>query len=101
VRSLTAAAPTQIRRLVVDAGTVTDLDFSAARTLRDLCKELEDRGRAMIFGRVSPDLRADMERHGILAAVGGERVFPTLHQALALAREGAPPTQGAAAGLAQ
>jgi MFS superfamily sulfate permease-like transporter len=94
------SSPHTLERLVVDAGAVTNLDFSAARTLRDPCKELEGCGTAMIFGRVSPDLRADMERHDILAAVGADRVLPTLHEALALARAGAPPNRGAAEGLA-
>jgi SulP family sulfate permease len=94
VRALATEAPTPVRWLVVDAAAVTDLDFSAARTLRDLSEELRGRGTSMIFGRVSPDLHADMEHHGILATVGGERIFPTLHQALTLARGGAPQPGG-------
>jgi len=42
----------------------------------------------MIFARVSPYLKSDMDRHGITAAVGEARIFPTLHQAIAAARAG-------------
>ena len=40
----------------------------------------------MIFARVSPYLRSDMDRHGVTAALGETRVFTTLHEAIAAAR---------------
>lgn len=85
VRALVAQAPAPVRWLVVDAGAITDLDYSAARDLRDLCGELQGSGVALAFGRVGPELHADLERHGILAALGAGHVFPTLRQAIALA----------------
>jgi len=88
-RSLIGQAPAPVRWFVVDAGAITDIDYSAARDLRDLFDELTGRGLALVFGRVSPDLRADMDRHGILALIGAGRVFATLHEAIALARGGA------------
>ena len=89
VRALIGQAPAPVRWFVVDAGAITDIDYSAARDLRDLCGELKDRGLVLVFGRVGPDLRADMDRHGILALIGAGRVFATLHEAIALARGGA------------
>lgn len=88
VRALIEQAPTEVRWCVVDAGAITDIDYSAARELRDLCDELKGRGVALAFGRVGPDLRADMDRHGILALIGAGRVFATLHEAIGLARSG-------------
>jgi sulfate permease, SulP family len=82
VRALVREAPQPLRRFVVDAAAITDLDYSASRSLRDLVVELEHQGVELIFGRVSPYLRADMDRHGITAVVGERRIFPTLHQAL-------------------
>ena len=88
VRALIEQAPVPVRWFVVDAGAITDIDYSAARDLRDLFDELNDRGLALVFGRVGPDLRADMDRHGILALIGAGRVFATLHEAIALTRGG-------------
>jgi sulfate permease, SulP family len=82
VRALVREAPQPLRRFVIDAAAITDLDYSASRSLRDLVAELGRQGVEMIFGRVSPYLRADMDRHGITAVVGEKRIFPTLHQAL-------------------
>jgi hypothetical protein len=43
----------------------------------------------MVFARVSPYLRSDMDRHGITAALGETRIFATLHEAIAAVRSGA------------
>jgi MFS superfamily sulfate permease-like transporter len=83
VRDLVKHAPTRVRWLVIDAGAITDIDYSAARTIRDLCDELSRSGVTLIFARVSEYLRSDMDRHGIIAAIGAERIFGTLHEALA------------------
>lgn len=88
-RSLIEHAPTPVRWFVVDAGAITDIDYSAARDLRDLFEELRGRDLALVFGRVGPDLRADMDRHGILTLIREDRIFATLHEAIALARGGA------------
>ena len=86
VRSLVKRAPAPVRWLVVDAGAIIALDYSAARMLRDLDKELAASGVELIFARVSPYLRADMERHRIAAALGNARIFATLHEAVESAR---------------
>ena len=79
-------APTPVRWFVVDAGAITDVDYSAARSLRDLLDDLARQNVVMIFARVSPYLKSDMDRHGITAVIGEARIFPTLHQAIAAAR---------------
>ncbi|MGD8932310.1 MAG: SulP family inorganic anion transporter, partial [Chromatiales bacterium] len=86
VRSLVETAPHPVRWFVVDAGAITDLDYSAARSLRELCHDLSRRGVRLVFARVSPYLRADMDRHGLTAVIGETYLVPTLHHALALVR---------------
>ncbi|MBN3755216.1 SulP family inorganic anion transporter [Paraburkholderia sp. Tr-20389] len=82
---LVDAASGDLHSLVVDAGAITALDYSAARTLSDLISDLQARKVAVIFGRVNPYLRADMDRHGITQVIGAENIFETLHEALAAA----------------
>jgi MFS superfamily sulfate permease-like transporter len=83
VRRLLDQAPSTVRWFVVDAAAITDLDYSAARTIADFCEGLKQRGIGVIFARVNRYLRSDMDRHGITAAIGETRVFETLHEALA------------------
>ena len=83
VRVLIEHAPAPVRWFVVDASAMTDIDYSAARSLRDLCADLKRCGINLVFGRVNTYLRADMDRHGITSAIGEEYIFSTLHEALA------------------
>jgi sulfate permease, SulP family len=86
VQALVDRAPTPIRCFVVDASAITDLDFSAASAIRDLLANLTARNVTIVFARVSPYLRADMDRHGITAVAGADHVFATLHEAIAAVR---------------
>jgi MFS superfamily sulfate permease-like transporter len=92
VRALAAAAPAPLRYFVVDASAITDLDYSAACSLRALIEELQRGGVRIIFGRVNQFLRADMDRHRITAALGAQNVCATLHEALQLAGAEKPPS---------
>jgi SulP family sulfate permease len=86
VRALVASAPTAVHSLIIDASAITDIDCSAAQSLRDLIEEMARRHVTIIFGRVNSYLKSDLDRHGITAAVGAARIFPTLHEAIAFAR---------------
>ena len=89
VRALVERAPTPIRWFIVDAGAITDIDYSAAQSLRDLIDDLARQRVGMVFARVSPYLRSDMDRHRITAAIGETQIFATLHEAVDAVRSGA------------
>jgi MFS superfamily sulfate permease-like transporter len=89
VRGLVEHTPTPVRWFIVDAGAITDMDYSAARSIRDLLDDLARQKVSMVFARVSPYLRADMDRHYLTAAIGETRIFTTLHEAIAAVRGGA------------
>ena len=82
------AAPHPVSWFVIEAGAITDLDYSAACSLRELCDDLTRRGVGLVFAEVSPYLRADMDRYGLTAVIGETHFVPTLHQALVLVHSG-------------
>ena len=90
VRSLVDAAPAPVRWFVVDASAVTDLDYSAARIVRDLLGELKSKNVRVAFARVTVYLRADLDRYGIAATLGEAQIFATLHEAIDAARADRP-----------
>jgi sulfate permease, SulP family len=90
VRSLLEHAPSPVRWFIVDADAITDIDYSAAHSIRELLDDLARQKVGMMFARVGPYLRSDMDRHRITAAIGEDRIFTTLHEALAAARGGSP-----------
>jgi sulfate permease, SulP family len=61
---------------------MTNLDYTAARVVRELYIQLLHQGVKLAFARVSPFLKADLDRHHITAAIGPEMIFPNLHDAL-------------------
>jgi sulfate permease, SulP family len=81
--------------MVVDAEAITNLDYTAARVLRDLYHELLDLGVTLAFARVGPYLQADFDRHHITEVIGTAHIYQRLHDALqAFAKRGsAPPAQ--------
>jgi MFS superfamily sulfate permease-like transporter len=85
VRALVAHAPRPVRWFIVDAGAITDIDYSAAQSVRELLEDLTRQRVSMLFGRVSSYLRSDMDRHGITAVIGESQIFTTLHAAIAAA----------------
>lgn len=82
IRSIVGAAPSPVRWLVVDAEAITNIDYTAARVLRDLHQGLSQAGVTLAFARVSPYLQADFDRHHITEAIGVEMIFAHLHDAL-------------------
>jgi high affinity sulfate transporter 1 len=90
LQALVRQAPQPLSWLIVDCGAITDIDYSAAQSVRDLLTELALQKITALFGRVSPYLRSDLNRHGITPVVGEARIFATLHEAVAAAHEGRP-----------
>jgi MFS superfamily sulfate permease-like transporter len=89
VRALVHCAPQPVRWLVLDCGAITDVDYSAAQAMRDLLNDLAQQNVTVLFGRVSPYLRSDMDRHCITPVLGPARIFATLHEAISMAKGGA------------
>ncbi|HVW69017.1 MAG TPA: SulP family inorganic anion transporter [Steroidobacteraceae bacterium] len=81
-RALVDGAPDPVRWLVIEAEAIVNLDYTAARVLLGLIDELAQRKIGIVFARVSASLRADMDRHGVTAAVGAGRIFYSRHEAL-------------------
>lgn len=75
-------AETDVRWFVLNAEANTEIDFSAADTLEELRSELVDRGITMGLARVTFEVRADLERAGLVDEVGPEMIFATLPTAV-------------------
>jgi MFS superfamily sulfate permease-like transporter len=63
---------------LVNTEAIIEIDITAADVLFQLHDELADRGVSMGLVRVKQDLRAELERAGIVALVGEDMIFPTL-----------------------
>lgn len=82
IAGLTENGGAKVKWVIVDAEAITQVDFSAARVLRELAADLRQRGVTLVLARVHEPLKADLDRHGVTEAVGPDRVFVKLHDAL-------------------
>jgi sulfate permease, SulP family len=86
----TARGASPVRGLVIDAEAIPNIDYTAAQILRHLHTYLQRRGIDLGLARVAASLRSDLVRHQLVDLIGEERIFPTLHDALAGFRNGQP-----------
>jgi len=90
VRMLAASSPSALHWIVVDAGAITNVDFTAARVVREVAQDLNRRGTGLVFAHVEADLKPDLDRHHLTEVIGPARIFDTLHEALAAIRNKVP-----------
>jgi high affinity sulfate transporter 1 len=83
IRGLAGPDPTTLRWVMVDAGPITNLDYSAARVVRQLHEDLARRNVVLVLAHVQPDLQADLDRHHLTDVIGPSRIFDKLHDAVA------------------
>jgi SulP family sulfate permease len=79
---LARPSPSPLRWLVVDAGAITHVDYTAARVVRELQQDLAHSGVELVFAHVQSDLKPDLDRHHLTEVIGANRIFDTLHQAI-------------------
>jgi SulP family sulfate permease len=83
VRGLVVAAATPVRWLILDAGAITSIDYSAAHVLADLQQELIRRGISLVMVHAETSLLSDLKRHRLSDIIGADHIFDTLREALA------------------
>jgi MFS superfamily sulfate permease-like transporter len=83
VRGLVEGGSPPVKWLVVDAGAITSIDYSAARVLGDLQRELRRRNVTIVLVHAEPSLLNDLRRHRLEDVMAAGHVFDTLREALA------------------
>jgi len=83
VQDLVEGVPTPVRWLVVDAGAITSIDYTAAQVLRGLHGELRTRAVALVLVHVPASLQHHLDRHRLTDLIGTDHIFDTLRDALA------------------
>ncbi|MFZ0418786.1 MAG: SulP family inorganic anion transporter [Candidatus Sulfotelmatobacter sp.] len=98
IRGLVGPAPSPTRWLVIDTEAITNVDYTAARMVRQLQKELVHCSVVLALARVSVSLKADLDRHLLTEIIGPARFFDRLHDALAAFTERKDPPVATSSG---
>lgn len=71
-----------VKYLVVDAGAIDTIDYTAVENLKMLYRQLSGDEISLGFAHVSPSLREQFDQFGVIDLVGNDRIFPTLSAAI-------------------
>lgn len=75
IRKLVDETSPKLTWLVVDASALTNIDYSAGLTLKELQKDLAIKNIVMAFTRVDPDLHIELDRISLTSLMGPEHLF--------------------------
>ncbi len=71
-----------VRRVIVTAEPITDVDSTATETLGDLVVELQRRGITFAFAELKGHVRETLERAGLVEQIGRSRFYRTIGEAV-------------------
>jgi sulfate permease, SulP family len=74
--------PADTRWLVLDASAITQIDSTAAAMLEEVRADLAARGVSLALAECHAEVAGLLDRAGLLAAVGADRIFDDLDDAL-------------------
>ena len=74
-RELVTESPSPVHWLALEAGAITDIDYSAGEALKELHADLTKLGVVLALARVSEQLHKDLERLGLVDVIGRDRIF--------------------------
>jgi high affinity sulfate transporter 1 len=74
------------RWLVLLADGIDDVDYSGGKTVVEVAAQLAERGVVFAVAVVSDDVKHEFDRFGLTEAIGEERYFATLDEAIAAFR---------------
>ncbi len=81
VNAVLAEAPDHVRRIVVAAEPMTDIDTSAAAMLERLVEDLDRRGIELGFAELKGPVKDRLRVYGLYDRVGGHRFYSTIGSA--------------------
>jgi high affinity sulfate transporter 1 len=72
---LVTESSSQVHWLAVDAGAITDIDYSAGEALKELREDLAKLDVVLALARVTDELHSDLGRLGLVDVIGHDRIF--------------------------
>ena len=71
-----------VRYVIVDAGAIDSIDYTAVETMKQLYRQLSADDIKLGFAHVSPNLYAQFDAFGVIDLVGDANIFSTLNAAI-------------------
>jgi sulfate permease, SulP family len=87
VQNLVRTAHPPINWFIIEARAITQIDYSASLTIRDVLKELSIQHVTLGISGLAPQVKRQFDRDGLTDLIGADRFFNHLEEALAAANQ--------------
>ena len=77
-----ADAATPVRRVVLEASAIVDVDYSGGLTLKQVIDELKDRGASLVIAQLSDSVRPELDRLGVTQEIGADAFYDSVSAAV-------------------
>jgi high affinity sulfate transporter 1 len=67
-----------LSRIIIDAGAITDIDFTGSLTLKQVQGELAEHNITLVFADVMSSVKRKLDRYGITEVVGEDAFYRTV-----------------------
>jgi MFS superfamily sulfate permease-like transporter len=82
ILELVGTGAPDVRLLVLEAGSMFDVDYSGGETIKQVYNELHDRGVRLVISDIPPSVRVELDRYGVTELIGADAYFETSGEAL-------------------
>ncbi len=87
MQNLVKSAESPVQWFILEARAITEIDYSASQTIRDVVKELFQMNVTFVVSGLSPEVKIQFERDELTDLIGANRFFNHLEEALATFHE--------------
>ncbi len=84
VQRLVYGAAVPVKFFILEARAITEIDYSASETIRDVVKALSRQQVVTIVSGLAPNVKCQFDRDGLTTLIGADRFFNHLEEALAI-----------------
>lgn len=84
VQSLVKSADPSLQWFILEARAITEIDYSASQTLRNVVKELFMQNVTFVISGLSPEAKRQFDQDGLTDLIGSDHFFYHLEEALAV-----------------
>lgn len=83
VRQAVRDAKKPVTTVIIDAGAIDEIDYTAVEVLQDLHLSLRSNDITLGLAHVAPHLRSQLNDFGVIHSMGSNVIYDTLNQAIA------------------
>lgn len=82
IQMLLQSAEVKVKGLILEARAITEIDYSASKTIQGLLKDLHRQNVTFIVSGLEPHVKAQFDRDGLTHLIGADRFYNHLEDAL-------------------